>query len=100
MEYFNLSSRYGQVFTAGIGAEAIRKILENMNLEEEIEEFKKELEDDEVPDKKKILETNQTFSGIYQCRTKAGMDAADCHSGYSAGSSSDGSSGWRTFCDF
>ena len=26
VEYFNLSTRFGQVFTAGIGAEGIRKI--------------------------------------------------------------------------
>ncbi|MGB4833553.1 MAG: DNA-directed RNA polymerase subunit beta', partial [Candidatus Moraniibacteriota bacterium] len=32
VEYFNLSSRFGQVFTAGIGAEAIRKILEKMDI--------------------------------------------------------------------
>src|SRR5665647_3180352 len=36
LEYFNLSSRYGQVFSTGIGAEAIRKILENINREAEI----------------------------------------------------------------
>jgi len=30
LEYFNLSSRYGQVFSAGIGAEAIRRVLESI----------------------------------------------------------------------
>jgi DNA-directed RNA polymerase subunit beta' len=32
VEYFNLSSRFGQIFTAGIGAEAIRKILEKIDI--------------------------------------------------------------------
>jgi DNA-directed RNA polymerase subunit beta' len=44
VEYFNLSSRFGQVFTAGIGAEAIRKILEKMDIPAEIERLKAELD--------------------------------------------------------
>ncbi|MEK7546901.1 MAG: DNA-directed RNA polymerase subunit beta' [Patescibacteria group bacterium] len=43
-EYFNLSKRFGNVFTAGGGAEAIRKILENMDLKREIQKMEKALE--------------------------------------------------------
>jgi DNA-directed RNA polymerase subunit beta' len=35
VEYFNLSSRFGQIFTAGIGTEAIRKILENGSISQQ-----------------------------------------------------------------
>ncbi len=40
IEYSELSLKYGQIFQVGIGAEAIRKILENISLEE----LKKSLE--------------------------------------------------------
>jgi len=64
VEYFNLSSRYGQVFSAGIGAESVRKLLESIDLKEEIEKLKKELERDDVPDKKKILKRIKLYKGF------------------------------------
>jgi DNA-directed RNA polymerase subunit beta' len=64
VEYFNLSTRFGQVFTAGIGAESIRKILEGIDLKEEIEALKKELVKEEVSDKKKILKRVKLFKGF------------------------------------
>ncbi len=70
IEYFNLSSRYAQVFTAGIGAEAIRKILENINMDEEIEALKKELESDDTVDKKKILKRIKLFQGFINSKLK------------------------------
>ncbi len=42
-EYFNLARRFGDVFKAGSGGEAIRKILSNINLQQMVEETKKEL---------------------------------------------------------
>jgi DNA-directed RNA polymerase subunit beta' len=41
--YQNLSLKYGHIFTAGIGAEAIRKLLENIDLTKAISELEKEL---------------------------------------------------------
>ncbi len=70
LEYFNLSSRYGQVFSAGIGAEAIRKILEDLNLEEEIKKLKKESEKEEVSDRKKILKRIKLFQGFINAGIK------------------------------
>lgn len=43
-EYFNLSRRFGDVFQAQTGAEAIRKILENIDLKKLYHETEKELE--------------------------------------------------------
>ena len=42
-EYYNLARRFGSVFEAGTGAEAIRKILENLDLKVLISYIKKEL---------------------------------------------------------
>ena len=70
LEYFNLSSRYGQVFSAGIGAEAIRKILENIDRKTEIKKLKKELEQKEVSDRKKILKRIKLFQGFINASIK------------------------------
>ncbi|MDO8536618.1 MAG: DNA-directed RNA polymerase subunit beta, partial [bacterium] len=42
-EYFNLSRRFGNVFRAGSGAEAVRSILEKMDPRKEIQKIEKEL---------------------------------------------------------
>lgn len=70
VEYFNMSQKYAQVFVAGIGAEAIRRILENINLENEITNLKKELEDDNVPDRKKIFKRIKLFRGFISAGLK------------------------------
>ena len=41
--YQNLSLKYGHIFSAGIGAEAVRKLLEQMNLDKMVKEAEKEL---------------------------------------------------------
>ncbi len=70
MEYFNLSTRFGQAFTAGIGAEAIRKILERIDVTEKIEELKAELaESSEGMDQKKTLQRLKVCQGF----EKAGL---------------------------
>jgi len=64
VEYFNLATKYGQVFSAGIGAEAIRKILEDLDMKAEIKALKKELANEEIVDKKKILKRIKLFQGF------------------------------------
>ncbi|MBI2454170.1 MAG: DNA-directed RNA polymerase subunit beta' [Parcubacteria group bacterium] len=55
-QYYALSVKYGEVFKADIGAEAVRKIFEGMDLEELRNEIKAKMEKiDETGDKKKIL---------------------------------------------
>ncbi|HEY4499801.1 MAG TPA: DNA-directed RNA polymerase subunit beta' [Candidatus Paceibacterota bacterium] len=44
-EFYNLAKRFGDVFEAGTGSGAIRKILENIDLKKLTEEIKKELKD-------------------------------------------------------
>ena len=70
LEYFNLSSRYGQVFSAGIGAEAIRRVLESIKIEEEIKKLKNDLNDDEIADKKKILKRIKLFQGFLKAKLR------------------------------
>jgi DNA-directed RNA polymerase subunit beta' len=70
LEYFNLSSRFGQVFSAGIGAEGVRRVLEKIDTEKMIVQLKEELKAaDEATDKKKMLQRLKLFQGF----KKAGL---------------------------
>ncbi len=65
VEYFNFSTRFGQMFTAGIGAEAVRRVLENMNLDEMIEAMEREMEEgNAVNDDRKTLQRLKLFQGF------------------------------------
>lgn len=64
VDYFNLSSRFGQIFTAGIGAEAIRKILEKIDIPSQVKLLKEELSVDESVDQKKLLQRLKVYQGF------------------------------------
>jgi DNA-directed RNA polymerase subunit beta' len=66
VEYFNLSMKYGHVFKAGIGAEAVRKILEETDLENEIKSIEATLNDDKISDKKRAFKRLKLFQGMRQ----------------------------------
>ncbi|PIU78403.1 MAG: DNA-directed RNA polymerase subunit beta' [Candidatus Moranbacteria bacterium CG06_land_8_20_14_3_00_43_56] len=66
VEYFNLSMKYAHVFRAGIGAEAVRKLLEEMDFDEEIGRIKKHLQDDKSSDKRRLLKRLKLFQGMRQ----------------------------------
>jgi DNA-directed RNA polymerase subunit beta' len=70
IEYFNLSSKYGQVFSASIGAEAIRRVLEDIDIKKEVEKFKKQLDADEVTDRKKLLKRIKLLRGFLAIKLK------------------------------
>ncbi len=63
IEYFNLSQRFGQVFSAGIGAEAVRTILEDIDIPATIEELRAELAE-ATGDTKKLVQRLKMFQGF------------------------------------
>lgn len=70
VEYYELASKYGEVFEAGTGAEIIRKIFEKIDLKKEINSLEKQLVAEvSSPDKKKILIRLRMF----QSMKKAGV---------------------------
>ena len=70
VEYFNLSSRFAQVFTAGIGAGAIRKLLEELDIDKEVEKIEAYLADGkETLEKKKAIGRLKFYQGM----KKAGL---------------------------
>jgi len=70
LDYFNLSTKYAQVFSAGIGAEAVRNILANMDIKKEIAKLRKSLDEDDKQDKKKILKRVKLFQGFLKADIK------------------------------
>jgi DNA-directed RNA polymerase subunit beta' len=70
IEYFNLSTRFGQVFSAGIGAEAVRKILEKIDIPAMIASLRAELEAGEMSDPKKHLQRLKVFQGFKKAELK------------------------------
>jgi len=55
IEYYNLSHKYAEVFEAGIGAEALRQMMEEIDLEKDKAYLKNKLEKATGLQKKKIL---------------------------------------------
>ena len=68
VDYFNLSTRFGQVFSAGIGAEAVREALENMDISQEIKKIETDLKEGSS-DSKKLIKRLKFFQGF----KKAGL---------------------------
>lgn len=64
IEYQNLSMKYGHIFEAGTGAEALRKICERIDMAKTIEKLKKELEGSSPQNRRKILLRLKTFQGM------------------------------------
>jgi DNA-directed RNA polymerase subunit beta' len=71
LEYRDASLKYGHIFEAGIGAEAIRKILSDMNLFKEVKKIKNVLKSQtKHVDKKRLLRRLKTVKGMEQARIK------------------------------
>lgn len=70
VEYFNLSTSFGQVFVAGIGAEAIRDILADMDVDDMMADLNARLAEADSITKKKILKRIKFFQGIKKANIK------------------------------
>jgi DNA-directed RNA polymerase subunit beta' len=70
IEYHNLSLKYGEAFEAGTGGETVRKIFEKIDLKQEIEKLKKELETATPINKRKILRRTKFLQGMLQAKIR------------------------------
>jgi DNA-directed RNA polymerase subunit beta' len=64
MTYHDLSLKYGHIFEAGIGAEAIRSLLEKIDLEKEIQNLEGELEGALGAKKEKAIRRIKLFKSL------------------------------------
>ncbi len=70
-EYFNLSRRFGSVFKASSGAEAVRTILVNMDLRKEVQKIEKSIEEAKEPlTQSKLLRRFKMFRSMIKNQTR------------------------------
>ncbi len=72
VQYFNLSQQFAQVFTAGIGAQTVRQLLEELDIPQEIARCQ-EILDGNVRgggDRKKVLKRLKFLQGIIKAKVK------------------------------
>jgi len=65
LEYHNLSLKYGEIFEAGTGAEALRKIFEKIDLKRKIKNLRAELEKATPLLRRKILRRLKLYQALY-----------------------------------
>lgn len=64
IDYFNLSSQAGQVFTAGIGAEAVKTLLASLDINATIIQLKKDLDQSTKGNDQKIIRRIKLLQGF------------------------------------
>ncbi len=70
LEYRDLSLKYGHIFAAGIGAEAIRAIFEKMDLEQEIKSMEEELVDASAAKEKRVMRRLALIRGMVDSKIR------------------------------
>jgi len=70
IDYQNLSLKYGHIFKAGIGAEVVRKLLANINLEEVIPALEEEILVATGAKKKKMVKRMKLLKALFQNNIK------------------------------
>ncbi len=70
VEYRDLSLKYGHVFKAGIGPEAIRSTFESMDLEKKAGELERQLEDVSAAKRKRILRRLSLLRSLIKAEIK------------------------------
>jgi DNA-directed RNA polymerase subunit beta' len=71
LEYRDMSMKFGHVFKAGIGAEAIRTIIQNLDLEKLIENLEKDLKRASGQKQKKIIKRIKLAGSLKKAGIKA-----------------------------
>ena len=64
IEYYDFSRKFGQVFNASIGAEAVEKLLSEIDLDKEIKFLEKDVDKKTAIDRKKIIKRLRLFKGL------------------------------------
>ncbi len=69
-EYYNLSRNCGQIFTAMIGAEAIYKLLKDVNIAKEVKNVKSAMLSSKSVDKKRMAKRLRLLNGFLESKIK------------------------------
>ena len=77
-EYRTYYEKYGNGFKVGMGAEAIKELLQQVNLEKEINEIKKELETAQNQKRVRLLKRIDVLNAFYQSDNRPEWMIMDC----------------------
>ena len=77
-EYRIYYEKYGDSFEAGMGAEAIKKLLKEVNIDEEIEKLQKELENAQEQKRTRILKRLEILDSFWESGNKPEWMILDC----------------------
>ncbi|MCD6500436.1 DNA-directed RNA polymerase subunit beta' [bacterium] len=69
-EYQEFSLKYGEIFTAGTGAETLRRICERINLKKEIDKLKKEISKATSPTAPKNIRRLKFLQGLLRAKIR------------------------------
>lgn len=69
-EYRNVSIKFGHVFRAGIGADAIREVIQRINLKDFIKQMEKEVKNSSGQKQKKIIKRMKLASSLLRSNIK------------------------------
>ncbi len=64
IEYQNLSLKYGEIFSAGMGAETLLRIFKKINLKQKIKELEEKIAKTPVSERKKLLRKLKFMQGM------------------------------------
>ena len=100
VEYREAQEQYGEDFVAGMGAEAVKKLLAEIDLNKlnkELEEAMGNTKSKQI--RKKLAKRLKLVQGFASLARPSGLDGARCAAGDSAGPASARSARRRPFCD-
>jgi len=100
IEYHNFGMKYGTLFEAGIGAEAIFKLFKEIDMQKLLTSLHTSLEKAGALESLKLKQENQSghCHGFIWCSSR--MDVYDSHSCHATCFATNGSSRWRTVRNF
>ncbi|MDI3548846.1 MAG: DNA-directed polymerase subunit beta [Halanaerobiales bacterium] len=69
-EYREAYNKYGNSFEAGMGAEAVKKLLKKIDVEEEVKQLKKEVKESTGQRRKRAIRRLEVIDGLYKSGIK------------------------------
>ena len=70
IDYQNLSLKFGEVFEAETGSEALRRVFSKLDLSQDISKLKKQLQESDQIDKRKVLRRMKFFKKMQEAKIR------------------------------
>ena len=97
-EYREKREQYGQAFKAAMGAEAVKQLLDNVDLDGEVAQLKEELKTASGQKRTRAIRRLDILEA-FRASGNQPLDGNGCYPSYSTRFTSDGSIGRWSFCN-